>query len=189
VFNPTGTVEWRHNTSALGEDVATAQADDDPALEVFTTATQTVQAIDGATGEVQWTRTLPGAPRLKTIHDGDSDGTPELYVGVFGGTVRALNATTGGTEWTTEITTTEEASVLAPVLGDVNNDSQPAVIAVTESGTVVVLDAQSGAELAVYKRNIPIWTYPTLAEIDGDEVAEILVQYGDGRVVALDYTT
>jgi hypothetical protein len=87
------------------------------------------------------------------------------------------------------VPTTEEAAVPAPVLGDVNNDGQPEVIAVTEGGTVVVLDAQSGAELAAYTRKVPIWTHPTLAEIDEDDAMEILVRYSDGRVVALDYTS
>ena len=189
LFSANGTVEWRHNMSALGNGVATAQADDDQALEVFVTATNTVQAFDGATGTVQWEQELFGTPNLKSIRDGDGDGTPELYIGVSDGTVRALSAATGHTEWTTEVIPTKGENLPAPVLGDVNNDGQPEVVAVTGDGTVVVLDARSGAELATYKRDVPIWTYPTLAEIDSDAAREILIRYGDGRVVALEYTT
>jgi hypothetical protein len=75
------------------------------------------------------------------------------------------------------------------VLGDVTGDRQSEVIAVTETGSVVVLDAASGAELARYERSVPIWTFATPANIDDDSRMEILVRYGDGRVVALEYET
>jgi hypothetical protein len=61
------------------------------------------------------------------------------------------------------------------------------VIAVTNSGTVAVLDAESGSEMAAYEREVPVWTVPTPADLDGDGDTEVLVRYGDGRVVALDY--
>ncbi|ERH02330.1 MAG: hypothetical protein J07HN6_01898, partial [Halonotius sp. J07HN6] len=39
------------------------------------------------------------------------------------------------------------------------------------------------------ERAVPIWTFPTPADIDDDDSAEILVRYGDSRVVALDYAS
>ena len=32
-----------------------------------------------------------------------------------------------------------------------------------------------------------MWTSPTVHDINNDDAAEILVRYGDGRVVALEY--
>jgi len=32
-----------------------------------------------------------------------------------------------------------------------------------------------------------VWTAPSVADLDGDSVDEIIVRYGDGRVVRLDY--
>jgi hypothetical protein len=57
---------------------------------------------------------------------------------------------------------------------------------VTNGGTVVVL-GPGGRELAAYERSVPVWTFPTLADLDGDGASEVLVRYGDGRVVALSY--
>jgi len=61
------------------------------------------------------------------------------------------------------------------------------VVRVLNSGTVAVLDPETGAELALYERTVPVWTFPTVHDIDDDGAAEILVRYGDGRVVALEY--
>ena len=61
------------------------------------------------------------------------------------------------------------------------------MVRVLNSGTVAVLDPNTGAELALYERTVPVWTFPTVHDIDDDGAAEILVRYGDGRVVALEY--
>jgi outer membrane protein assembly factor BamB len=100
-----------------------------------------------------------------------------------------LNARTGETEWSTSVSSSEDTIVPAPVLGDVTGDGQQEVAAVTKTGSVAVLDAESGAELARYERNVPIWTFATPADIDRDDRMEILVRYGDGRVVALEYAS
>jgi len=179
-----GTVEWLRNGSATY--ITAAQSDDDDALEVFTAGTSAIRAYDGTSGDPEWTRSLSSG-RIHTAADADGDGTVELYVGRFGGEILALNAETGATEWSTSISSSDDTIVPPPVLGDVNGDGQSEVIAVTETGSVVVLDAESGAELARYERNVPIWTFATPADIDDDSRMEILVRYGDGRVVALEY--
>jgi hypothetical protein len=61
------------------------------------------------------------------------------------------------------------------------------VVGVLNSGTAAVLDPETGAELALYERTVPVWTFPTVHDVDNDGAAEILVRYGDGRVVALEY--
>jgi outer membrane protein assembly factor BamB len=184
LLSASGEVEWIRNDSA--KYLATSQVDDDPAIEVFTAGTSSIRAYDGATGSREWTRPLSNG-RIHTAADADSDGTVELYVGRVGGEILALNAKSGETKWSTSISSSDETIVPPPVLGDVNGDGQSEVIAVTNTGDVAVLDAESGAELARYERNVPIWTFATPADIDDDGRMEILVRYGDGRVVALDY--
>lgn len=179
-----GDVEWRRNGSAT--DVTAARVDGDGALDVFTAGTSAIRAYDGASGSHEWTRSLSNA-RLHAAADADADGTVELYVGRIGGELLALNAGTGETEWSTSISRSDDRRVVAPVLGDVNADGESEVITATETGSVVVLDAGSGSELARYERNVPIWTFVTPADVDDDGSAEVLVRYGDGRVVALDY--
>jgi outer membrane protein assembly factor BamB len=181
-----GGVEWLRNGSATY--VATARVDDDPAIEVFTAGSSAIRAYDGASGSEEWTRSLTNG-RIHAAADADTDGTVELYVGRFGGEILALDARTGETEWSTSVSRSDDTIIPPPVPGDVTGDGQPEVIAVTETGNVAVLDAESGAELASYERNVPIWTFATPADIDNDGRMEILVRYGDGRVVALDYQT
>lgn len=64
---------------------------------------------------------------------------------------------------------------------------EPVVVVDSRDGVLAVIDASSGAVLAVYERRVPIRTFPTAADVDGDGNAEILVRYGDGRVIALEY--
>ncbi|WP_248910331.1 hypothetical protein [Halocatena marina] len=58
----------------------------------------------------------------------------------------------------------------------------------TSEGTGNILNSSSEYEFAAYKRNVPIWTLATPADINTDRRNEGLVRYGHGRVVALDYT-
>lgn len=182
VLSADGAVEWSVDGSATY--IATARAGG--AVDVIVSDYRSVRAYDGATGDVEWTRELTNV-RLRTAADGDGDGTPELYVGRPTGTVLALDATTGATEWSTRVVSGDGAIVPPPAIGDVDGDGSPEVVAVTKPGTVAVLDAASGVERAAYERTVPIWTFPAVVDIDGDGRAEILVRYGDGRVVTLAY--
>lgn len=184
VLTAGGEVAWRRNGSAVY--TALAGVDDDPALELFTSGTGTVRAYDGATGEREWSRRLPGV-RIRRVADADGDGAAEVYAGRAGGEVLALDARSGTIEWSTTVTSDDDVVVPPPTLGDVDGDGRSEVIAATSAGTVTVLAPSTGAELAAYERSVPIWTFATPADIDDDGRAEVLVRYGDGRVVALDY--
>jgi outer membrane protein assembly factor BamB len=179
-----GSVEWsrRDATTTL----VSADADADPALEVFETGGTTVRARDGATGETEWARSLSGA-RFHAAADADGDGRVELVAALPGGTILALDGASGETEWSTNVTTSEDGFTPPPALGDIDGDGDGEVVAATNAGAVVVLDASTGEEMARYEREVPIWTFVTVADVEEDGRAELLVRYGDGRVVALDY--
>lgn len=180
-----GTREWRATVSATR--LAAADADEDQAVELFTTTTRTVRSLDGRNGTVAWTTHVEGSPALHEVGDGDGDGTPEVYVGVSGGRVVALDAATGAIEWRTQLVPERRATMPPPTLGDVDGDGAPELVAAANDGTVAVLDPVDGRELASYRREVPIWTEPTVEDVDGDGRAEILVRYGDGRVAMLTY--
>lgn len=184
-FDADGGVAWRTNVTA--ERLAVADADDDPALELFATTTRTVRSLDGADGGIEWKTGVSGAPAIHEVGDGDGDGTPEVYVGVSGGTVVALDATTGREEWSTRLSPERRASTPPPTLGDLDGDGTPELVAVANDGTVAVLSPATGAELAAYERSVPVWTEPAVADTDGDGRDEVLIRYGDGRVVSLAY--
>ncbi len=183
VLRADGTVDWVEEGGA--STLAVADVNEDRAREVLVSDDGTVRALDGRNGTTQWTRDLGGRAPLRAVAEVDGSGTT-AFVGGSNGAVRALEATTGRTTWTT--TVAEGGDPLpAPVLGDVDRDGSPEVIVVTRAGTVAVLAADTGAELARYRRDVPIWTFARPADLDDDGRAEVLVRYGDGRVVALDF--
>ncbi len=184
LLSANGTVDWQQNGSATY--TATAQVDDDPATEVFTAGPASIRAYDGQTGEREWQRTLTNA-RIRAAADADDDGEVELYAGRVGGTVLALDARSGETEWSTTVSESGDTVAPPPVLGDVDGDARAEVVGALNSGTVAVLDPETGVELALYERTVPVWTFPAVQDIDDDGAAEILVRYGDGRVIALGY--
>lgn len=181
VLGPDGSVEWTGSNGAVY--AAVAQVDGDDSLELLAAAQGTVVAVDGTRGDRQWQRTFRGSSRIRAV---SGEGT--LFVGRVNGSVLALDGSDGSTKWATTISTGEESVVASPVLGDVNGDDNPEVLAVTRGGTVSVLNASDGAELARYERSIPLYTFVTPADIDDDGDDELLARYGDGRVVTLDYT-
>jgi hypothetical protein len=178
-----GGVEWQSDGAA--NYLAAAQVDDGSESEVFTTGRSSVRAHTVG-GNQLWERDLSNS-RFKTAVDGDGDGTVELYVGQIGGRLLSLDAATGETEWSTRLSTNDKAMVQPPVLANVDGEAGPEVVSVLETGTVVVVDPKSGAEQARYERDVSVWTAPSVADIDGDGFDEIIVRYGDGRVVRLDY--
>lgn len=181
VFEPNGSTVWSRNVST--QYLVSATVADDPRL--FAAKGETVTALAGD-GSVLW-RASPGSrPAMRAVTDGDGDGEQELYVAVRG-TVLALDARSGAVEWKT--TLAPDTLLPSPSVGDVDGDGRPEVVAVTNDGTVSVLDPANGEVLASHSREVKIWTHATVADYDADGRAEILVMYGDGRVVSLSYRT
>ena len=208
-----GTTAWRTNIS---DSVATrwmtsGQLTPDPAVEIgIATYTGHVAAVDGKNATIEWTRDLGGAKApafasasnsmsarsflhgakgaaVKAIGDGDGDGQTELYPVARNGRLYSLTGTNGSVEWSVALTNKPVTVSPPPSLGDVNGDGDPELVAVTYTGSVKVLDPNTGDVLAIYTEKTPIRTFPRIADFDGDGVNEILVIYGDGRVVALSY--
>lgn len=184
LYEADGELVWERDVSARY--LATGQADDDRPPELFVASVADVAALDGADGGTVWSRELDTVAKLHSVGDGDGDGTDEVYLGLSGGTVRALDATDGADEWSTRFPG-ENRIMPPPTLGDVGGDASPELVVGTQAGVVYVIDPASGEQLASYEREIPVWTYPVLADVDGDPDDEILVMFGDGRVAALDY--
>lgn len=180
-LDATGDTEWRRPVKAVT--TAAGQADSDPAVEVVAARNGGVVALDGATGDTEWETPVAGTPSVHGIREGSE---PRVYVSTVDRNVVALDAETGQRQWETSVADGKD-SMAPPAVADVNGDGTVEVVAGASDGTLAVLDADTGAELAAYSREVPVWTHPTPADIDGDDTAELLVRYGDGRVVALDY--
>ncbi len=98
LLSANGTVDWQQNGS--GTYTATAQVDDDPAIEVFTAGTSSIRAYDSQTGEREWQRNLTNA-RIRATADADDGARVDLYLGRVGGAFLTLDAQSGETEWST----------------------------------------------------------------------------------------
>ncbi|GAA0310456.1 PQQ-binding-like beta-propeller repeat protein [Halarchaeum salinum] len=179
VLDANGSVVWRRPARATWLAAGSLDGRD----VVVASGGSTITAFS-ANGTQLWQRESWTRPSLGHVTDGDDDGTPEVYVGSGGDAVAALNVSTGATEWRTDLSV--DANVLPPpVTGDVDGDGSSEVVAVTNHGTVHVMDPETGAVRASYHRDVTVWAEPTLFDIDRDGSEEILVMYGDGRVVAL----
>lgn len=181
-FAADGDVLWRQSVSA--RDVAVARTND--RVRVVTAGFDGVAALAGATGDRTWDRSDLASPRLASVGDGDGDGIPEAYLGVSGTDVMALDATDGTEEWRTRLTR-GESTAPAPVLAELDGEGTPELAATTAGGTVAILDPADGSEIAAYEREVPVLTTVTPADLTDDPGRDLLVRYGDGRVVALTY--
>ena len=183
-----GTVSLQRFVDGSVTWLTVGQADGDDAVElVVATIDGRVVAVDGRTGDMEWTQQFGRVAAVYAFADGDGDGQAEVYAVANDGKLRALDASDGTVEWTTTLTTEDVQMTPPPVLGDLDGDGTPELVAVSQDGTVSVVNPQSGEIIDSYKRDVPIWMRPTLADLDDDGALEILVTYGDGRVVALSF--
>lgn len=192
MFEGNGSVAWRQQEIG-GKSITwmtTGQADDDPGREVIVATTGgKVALIDGTAGEIQWEKDFGAFAAVHAFGDGDGDGVPEIYAVARDAKLRSLDAETGAIEWTTTLTSADVQMTPPPALGDVDDDEQKELVAVTNDGLTSVIDPRDGTVLDTYEREVPIYTNPRLADTDGDGVQEIYVMYSDGRVVALQSAT
>lgn len=184
LYEADGELVWEKDISARF--LATGQADEDETPELFVTSIDDVIALQGENGETAWSQNVGSVAKMHSVGDGDEDGTDEVYLGLSGGTVLALDGTDGREEWSTEFPG-ENRIMPPPTLGDVGGGASPELVIGTQEGAVYVLDPDSGEQLASYEREIPVWTYPVLADIDEDSDDEILIMFGNGRVAALSF--
>ncbi|QLC35393.1 PQQ-binding-like beta-propeller repeat protein (plasmid) [Halarchaeum sp. CBA1220] len=181
VFSANGTVVWQRAARATW----LAAGRHDGRDIVIASGGSTVTAFT-ANGTQLWQREDRTRPSLGHVSGGDNGDTPKVYVGSGGDAIAALNVATGATEWRTELGI--DANMLPPpAIGDVDGDGSSEVVAVTNGGTVHVMNPTTGEVRASYRRDVAVWAEPTLFDIDNDGAEEIVIMYGDGRVVALSY--
>lgn len=185
-----GSVEWEKSLSKVGSVTwqTNGQADGDKAVEIaLASDSGKVLLYDGQRGNQQWRKDFGEFAAVNALGDGDGDGRSEVYVVAKDGELRSVDVSTGRVEWTTTLAAGDSQMVPPPSLGDVNGDGKPEVIAPTNGGQVIVVNPKAGEILASYQRRGSIWTHPTLANLDDDSASEILIMYGNGEVVALEF--
>lgn len=190
-FERDGTRAWQRADAAESSItwMTTGQLDGDDAREVVVgTADGRVVAVDGASGDTEWSRDVGHLAAVHALGDGDGDGAPEVYATASDGVLRALDGASGDTEWETTLTTADVQMMPPPSLGDVDGDGDAELVAATNDGMVKLVSPADGSVTATYSRDVVVYTHPVLADTDGDGAAELYVMYSDGRVVALGAT-
>lgn len=186
-FEGDGTVAWKQQNRFDGSItwMTTGQADDEPGTEIaVATVEGTVAMVDGDQGTIRWEKDFGDFAAVHAFGDGDGDGNPEIYAVAKDAKLRSLDAKSGEVEWTTTLTTADVQMTPPPTLGNVDGDTDMELVTVTNDGIVAVVDPEDGDVLDTYKREVAIYSQPTVADTDGDGVEEIYVMYGDGRVVS-----
>lgn len=184
LYNQDGGIEWTRKFDGAITWLAVGPVNDRTGIAVATTNGVT-ELVDGRDGSTQWRHDFGAFAAVRAFGDGDGDGTTEVYAVARDGILRAITAADGTIEWTTALTTADVQMTPPPTLGDVTGDGSLELVGVTNDGVVSLVDPTTGEVVDTYRREVAIWTHPTLADTDADGIDEIYVIYGDGRVVAL----
>ena len=145
-----------------------------------------VYSTNGTAVPAYRTRTFDAIPRWTsppvgtgasgvTVADLDQDGDLEVLYGTSNGLVVALDAT-GGPIWETPVAGATRSVPYAPQVADLEGDGSLDVVAVTNEPSLVRLDASGGIRWSqpIGLPELPLST-PTLSDVDGDGVLEILL--------------
>ena len=153
----------------LNDDDGDGDVDENDVPEiVFTTWTSnTLVALDGATGAELFEVAGYDGQGGVTIADVDDDGDPEIIAIATGGRIAAVDAT-GAAEWTSAAFAM--MSYPQPTVADLDNDGMPEVI-----GDVGVVNGEDGSTVATLAGIANSWRTPIAADIDQDGQQEIIL--------------
>lgn len=181
MYNADGEAIW-HDESADDAYVAPVNLDDDPEGEFIAVTGNTVRAVD-TDGTVIWGPDMIPTANIVSppaVDDLDGDGLPEVVV-AGGNKLLALNAEDGSTLWSARVT--DETGASGASIFDFEGDGVPEVVYIDEV-EMAAYDGATGA-LKFYSTehaSDTLFDYPTIADVDADGQAEILVGH-----VGLDY--
>ncbi|MFH1465705.1 MAG: VCBS repeat-containing protein [Pseudomonadota bacterium] len=183
-YDPDGNA-LRHDASQEDAMIGIANLDDDPEGEIVAVTYNTVRAqdTDGSTlwGPVE----IASANILSTpaIGDLDLDGRPEIVV-AGGNRLLCLNHD-GTTLWSAAVH--DESGATGASIFDFEGDGKPDVVYIDEVEMVAYEGATGAVKFySTEHASNTMFDYPTIADVDGDDQAEIVVchnGYGYGLSV------
>jgi hypothetical protein len=143
-----------------------------------------IRVVDGRTGTTLWgpvdtnmggeTETGGGPP---TIADFNGDGLPEIAM-AGGYTYNVFDGQTGKVLWH-DSTTDHSSRVTGSSVFDFDGDGKAEVVYADERN-LHVYDGKSGTEeLTICNPSGTLWEYPLVADVDGDDQAEIVLVAND----------
>jgi hypothetical protein len=173
VYNIDGSTKWVQPSYDDGM-ISIANLDSDPEAEILAISWSSIRAMD-TDGQILWgPTTIPGANILSTpaVADLDGDGMPEIVV-AGGNTLWTMNHD-GSVLWSAPVT--DESGATGASIFDFEGDGQPEVVYIDEL-EMAVYDGLTGA-LKFYSSehaSATMFDYPVIADVDGDDQAEIVV--------------
>ncbi len=185
IYNPDGDPIWVDFTQDDGM-VSVANLDDDDEGEFIAVSYNTVRAMD-THGAILWgPMAIPSANITSPAAIADIDGDNEPEIIVAGGSELWALEKDGSVKWTAEVI--DESGATGASIFDFEGDGIPEVVYIDEQ-EMVVYDGETGAVkfYSAEHSSATMYDYPTVADIDGDNQAEIVVchdGFGPGAVSA-----
>lgn len=184
MYSPDGDTLW-HDADQEDAMISPANLDDDEFGEYIAMSYNTIRAVD-TDGTVMWgPHTLPSANILAPagIADLDGDGLPEIVTA--GGNELVVFRRDGKVFWRAKVT--DESGATAASFFDFEGDGSMEVVYIDEL-QMFVFDGPTGAVkfYSTDHASATMFDYPTIADVDEDGQAEIIVchQSSDGAVSA-----
>jgi len=160
--------------------------DGDGTQEIVFGNGDTIYALNGETGAVEWTAPESYWKAIE-LADIDNDGTPEVLYAVEGPRVRALNGD-GTYIWTSELLGGDSFGMFPIVTFDIDGDGYPSIYVATEDsypdpysgddsqydGALYMLDHNGNVERSTWIHH-PCWGGLTLGDANFDGIFEIYV--------------
>jgi hypothetical protein len=186
MYSPDGALVWLGSGQPDGM-VSVANLDDDPEGEFIAVSYNTVRAVD-TDGTILWgPLEMPSSniTSAAAIGDIDGDGHPEIIVA--GGSELWALSHEGTIQWTASVI--DESGATGASIFDFDGDGIPEVVYIDEQ-EMIVFDGESGAVkfFSSEHSSVTMYDYPTIADVDGDDQAEIIIchdGFSEGAVSAL----
>jgi hypothetical protein len=173
MYSPDGAPLWVDFSQPDGM-ISVANLDDDEQGEFIAVSNNTIRAVD-TSGAILWGPvTMPSANITSpaAIGDIDADGEPEIIVA--GGSELWALERDGTVKWTAEVI--DESGATGASIFDFEGDGIAEVVYIDEQ-EMVVYDGETGAVkfYSTDHASATMYDYPTVADVDGDNQAEIIV--------------
>lgn len=155
---------------------------------------KTIGVLDN-NGSTIWSVNIPNwdsTYRYYGIADVNEDGVKDVIVSRSNGTIEAYKGSDGTLEWSYKIGEKTRAGTM--LTADIDLDGRPEIIFGTNDGRLIALNGGTDTQLANWKESRIVWQLdlgysvgnPILADVDGDNQAELLVTVGDGYLYYFD---